>query len=68
MVNGRYVVCALPGEATRIIESHNHNIDLIATDEVSDIPDDVKIIVERGSSMYKNHPNRIEVWKMVNIW
>ena len=44
-INGRYLVVAEPHQVNRIAEYHNNRVDLVATEEISNLHPDINVYV-----------------------
>lgn len=60
-INGRYLVVAEPHQVNRIAELHKNKVDLIATEEISNLNPDINVVVEKGSQLFQGRSNRSEV-------
>lgn len=60
-LNGRFVVVVEPRNVNKIAAFHDGKVDLIATEEVVSVDSSIRVIVQKGSSILKNHQNRIEL-------
>ena len=54
------MVVVEPKDLGRVAEAHS-SIDLVATEEVPNLGENVSVIVPKGSGVLEGHSNRLEV-------
>lgn len=59
MINGRYVIVVESNEFNRISGLYNHEVELVATQEIDNINPKVLVYVEKGSNLLKEHSQRV---------
>lgn len=60
-LNGRFVVVVEPRNVNRVAEYHEGKVDLVATEEVISLDPSVRVLVQKGSNILKDHQNRTEL-------
>jgi len=60
-INGRYVVVVEPHNVNRIAEFHDNKVDLVATEEIPNLNENINVFVEKGSGLFQGRSNRVEL-------